>query len=913
MSAQNHIAPSSEHDESGQGMATQTIQSPTVMPSCTLRQRLDTISAGKKAAGVSVERLQWEALCLTALELSGGDYAFVLCPGATGAYAEQFVRLGAIVEKNAEGSFGPCYDTLSHRRPDPMVLSVMRLKRGIQGTPADIGLPSCLPGSHPRIEHFMMVPVAKSPSRTAVLFIANSLPSSSDGTWDALLTHLLVLGDEMIEHTQTTKAIEAYQTLDSTTDDSARHYVQLMSASINAVVIVDSTGTITAFNPAAETLFACNSVHAIGTSLDQFLPQEFLLPVLQNALRLGYKPASKDLASVANDTVEATCADGKAVKLTTATYHTRIENSVYTTIVFNHLTDGSRPAETSTGHEYFHTLTNVAPVGIVQLSADWNCTFANQMWYELSGLNVEESMGEGWVDAIHAEDIVDTLVDLRECLQDDQIFSTEVRLQNPAGKVRWATLSATVTLNEQNQFTGCLLVLLDTTDAHETSERLRYNATHDVLTGLANRSSFLEKLQDRLNSETKRRSTALLYLDLDGFKTINDTMGHDCGDELLREVATRLKHTVSTAGICARLGGDEFTIILTSTSVLDEVCAVAESVVRSFNKTFNVFGNELRLSTSVGIAIADENSDNNDRLIKQADTAVYKAKSSGRSRWVVYTQEFEEEDSQRLALKARVRRATERQEFTLVYQPQFRIDDSTIVGFEALLRWTPDDMPAPDTQLLVDVLEEIGLINDVGQWVLETACQQYSQWESVGLMGDDCSLSVNVSPAQLSLANFSARLRNILRRCHMPGNRLILEITESALLEKNSNCLRIIDEVKQMGVRLSLDDFGTGYSSLSYLTRLPIDSLKIDKSFVIAMECDERSRAIVMSVLAMASALGIEVVAEGVENTVTLSQLKETDCQFGQGYLIAHPQTADELRLYLLKGSDKQRALTVVE
>ncbi len=911
MSAQIQIAPSPDQDESDQGLVTQAMQRPTVMPSCTLTQRLDSISTGEKSSGVSVERLQLEALCLTALELSGGNYAFVLCPGANGAYAEQFVRLGAVVEQVSDGSYCPCYDTLAHRRPDPMVLSVMRLKRGVQGTPADIGLPNCLPGSHPQIEHFMMVPVAKSPSRTAVLFVANSLPNTSDGAWDSLMSHLLVLGDEMMEHNHSIKAITARNDLDSTSDDSARHYVQLMSASINAVVIVDSAGVITAFNPAAESLFACSSIQALGTSLDQFLPQKFLLPLLQNALRMGGKAVSKDLASVTHDAVAATRSDGVEVNLTTATYHTQIESSVYTTIVFNHQTDTARPAEVISGHEHFQTLTNVAPVGIIQLNADWTCTFANQMWFELSGLNSEETMGERWVDAIHAEDVVATLVDLRECLQNDQNFSTEIRLQCPTGKIRWATLTATVTLSKQNQFTGCLLVLLDTTGAHEASERLRYNATHDVLTGLANRSAFLEQLQARLNSEHKRRSTALLYLDLDGFKTINDTMGHDCGDELLREVAARLKDTVNSAGVCARLGGDEFTIILTSTSDLNDVCSIAESIVRSFNKTFNVFGNELRLSTSVGIAIADEKSDNNDRLIKQADTAVYKAKSSGRSRWVVYTQEFEEEDSQRLALKARVRRATERQEFTLVYQPQFRIDDGAIFGFEALLRWAPDDMPAPDTQILVEVLEEIGLINDVGQWVLETACQQYNKWLSIGLVGDNCSLSVNVSPAQLSLANFASRLRNIMHRSQMPGGSLILEITESALLEKNSNCLRVIDEVKQMGVRLSLDDFGTGYSSLSYLTRLPIDFLKIDKSFVMGMDSDKRSCAIVMSVLAMASALGIEVVAEGVENTAILDKLKDTDCKYGQGYLVSRPQTAEQLKPYLQEHNKIQRDVTV--
>jgi diguanylate cyclase (GGDEF)-like protein len=462
-------------------------------------------------------------------------------------------------------------------------------------------------------------------------------------------------------------------------------------------------------------------------------------------------------------------------------------------------------------------------------------------------------------------------------------------------------MSATVTINERGQFTGCLLVLLDVTKTHLASEELRFNATHDILTGLSNRSAFLDTLQERLNSVKKREATALLYLDLDGFKAINDTLGHDCGDELLRKVAIRLQESIAAEDLCARLGGDEFTIVVTSVTTQEKICELAESIVRNFNATFDVYDNELHLSTSIGIAIADERTTSSDAFIKQADTALYKAKSSGRSRWVVYTQEFQNEDIQRSLLRARVRRATERQEFTLVYQPQFRIDDESIVSFEALLRWEPSDIPVPDTQILVNVLEENGLINDVGQWVLETACRQFMQWESMNLVSRECTISVNVSPAQLSLANFVSRLHLILQRCRMPPERLNLEITESALIEKNSSCIHVIDQVKEMGVKLSLDDFGTGYASLSYLTRLPIDYLKIDKSFVSAMDTDDSSRTIVMSVLAMAGTLNISVVAEGIETQAILKQLRDAHCQYGQGFLVSRPLSAAKLEPMLVR------------
>lgn len=863
-----------------------------------LEQLTAQIQAGEEATDVSPERRQFELLLMHALRNCGGDYGFVLGPAGRGAYAEQFVKLSAAVERDQKGQLQPCFDTLINRRPDPMILSVMRLRRGVCGKPTDIGLPICLPGSHPPIRYYLMVPIEAGDTRTSVLFVANP---ASDTANHSLLHKLEEFCQILVQRQRLLIEQPKSHLTDSSDDNSARHYVQLMSALINAVVIVDRAGTITAFNPAAENLFGCESTYALGTGFDRYLPQEFLMPILKHAMRFDSDVTTKDVVPVNRRSVTAMCESGNAIHLTASAYFTRLENQVYTTFVFDYENNAPQLPDSSSGHQHFQALTNVAPVGILQLGADWTCDYANVMWCQLSGLSMDETVGEGWVDAIHAEDVVDALVQLRETLSENQIFSTNLRLQQPTGNVTWVTMSATVTINEMGQFTGCLLVLLDVTDTHLASEELRFNATHDVLTGLANRSAFLDRLQERLNSTAKRLATSLLYLDLDGFKGINDTLGHDCGDELLRKVANRLKSVVAQEDVCARLGGDEFTIIVSSVTHQEDICSLAERIVRSFNETFEVYDNDLYLTTSIGIAIADANTASSDAFIKQADTALYKAKSSGRSRWVVYTQEFQQEDNQRSLLHARVRRATEKQEFTLVYQPQFRIDDESIVSFEALLRWSPSDIPVPDTQLLVNVLEDSGLINDVGQWVLETACRQFMQWHALELVTDTCTISVNVSPAQLSLANFVPRLQMILQRCSMPPERLNLEITESALIEKNSSCIRVINQVKQMGVKLSLDDFGTGYASLSYLTRLPIDYLKIDKSFVSVMDSDEPSRTIVMSVLAMAGTLNIDVVAEGIENRVTLKQLRDARCKYGQGYLVSRPLSAERLEPILVR------------
>ena len=688
-------------------------------------------------------------------------------------------------------------------------------------------------------------------------------------------------------------------------DPAARHYIQLMTAAINAVVITDASGVITAFNPAAETVFGCESIQALGGALDGFLPQEFLMPILKRSDAFDNPSSALEALPIRHQSVAARTSAGDSVHLTCSAYHTRVAGEVFTTFVFDPESEAAIMHNSSTPHHQFKALTNVAPVGIVQLASDWTADYANAMWCELSGLSMDETLGEGWVDAIHAEDVVDALVELREALSENQIYNKNIRLQRPTGQISWVRLSGTITISETGTFTGCLLVLLDITDSHLASEKLRYSANHDALTGLANRSSFIDKLQKRLDNPETRTNTSLLYLDLDGFKSINDTLGHDYGDELLRAVAERMLSFVAQSDVCARLGGDEFIIMVTSQRTVEQICELAECIVRGFKKAFMVFDNEVHLSTSVGISWGSQANETSEKLIKQADTALYKAKSSGRSRWMVYSREIQNEDIQHSLLKARVHRATERKEFTLFYQPQYRLADGKMIGFEALLRWYPTDIEVPQTQTVVEALEDCGLMNDVGQWVLETACQQFRRWQVSDLLPDGCSMSVNVSPAQLGLSNFASRLNAMLQRCKMDPRYLTLEITESALIEKNSNCIRVIEEVKAMGVRLSLDDFGTGYSSLSYLTRLPIDYIKIDKSFVMAMQTDESSRTIVSSVLAMAGTLKIDVVAEGIENQGTLEALRDGPslCQFAQGYLYCKPKSAEDIEPLLIRDS----------
>jgi len=391
----------------------------SVERSKTLAQELDELAARNPDADVSLERRQFEALLLHALKISGGDYAFIMSPAGKGAYAEQFVKLGAAAERDKQGCVQPCYDSLYNRRPDPMIRSVMRLRRGVEGKPADMGLPLCLPGSHPPIRYFLMVPIESGVSRTAVLFVAN--PERVQGTEAEadLMSELLSLGEVLSErqrqvHDETTQHFS-----DSGSDDSARHYVQLMSASINAVVIVDPSGLITAFNPAAESLFGRESAHALGTTFDRFVPQEFLMPILKRAESFDADPVPREVVAINHRSVSAVCESGDTIPLTTSAYYTRVGNTVYTTFVFDHEHDTQDLPDNRTSLQHFQALTNVAPVGIVQLGVDWTCDYANELWCQLSGLSINETLAEGWVDAIHAEDVVHTLVELRAALSEN--------------------------------------------------------------------------------------------------------------------------------------------------------------------------------------------------------------------------------------------------------------------------------------------------------------------------------------------------------------------------------------------------------------------------------------------------------------------------------------------------------------
>ncbi len=425
-------------------------------------------------------------------------------------------------------------------------------------------------------------------------------------------------------------------------------------------------------------------------------------------------------------------------------------------------------------------------------------------------------------------------------------------------------------------------------------ERIRYQAYHDLLTGLPNRTSFAEHLEEAMRrSKRFGWSVALMFLDVDRFKRVNDSLGHEAGDELLRIIASRLKTCIRETDILFRMGGDEFTVLLENVRTPEEVAAVAARMISAIAQPAEIAHHELTPTASIGIAIYPRDDQRGERLVKAADAAMYRAKDVGRNRYAFFTQEMTERVESQLRLEADLERALKLGEFVLHYQPRVSTATRRVVSIEALLRWNKPQAGLVAPGGFVPLLEESGLIVPVGAWVLRTACRQAKVWQEKGLPG--MRISVNISSRQFRSEALVETIRDALESSGLAPECLELELTESLLVESAENAVTIMQRLKALGVTLSIDDFGTGYSSLNYLKRFPIDCLKIDSSFVHDLHSSAKDAAIVEAISALAKSLGIGLVAEGVEEVRQADFLRARYCTELQGFLFSHPLPADDV------------------
>ncbi len=482
----------------------------------------------------------------------------------------------------------------------------------------------------------------------------------------------------------------------------------------------------------------------------------------------------------------------------------------------------------------------------------------------------------------------------------------EVWDRRKSGEIYPKWLSINAVRNSHGETTHYVGIFSDITTIKRTEERLHQLAHYDTLTALPNRMLFQDRLeQTLLGAERHDRGFAVMFIDLDRFKMINDTLGHRAGDALLVEVARRLSSTVRESDTVARLGGDEFTVILPELVERSHASQVAQKIIEAFALPFTIQGQELFTSPSIGIALYPEAGLSAEALTKAADSAMYQAKARGRNNFQFYRPDASDLAHAQLALEHDLRQALARGELILHYQPEIAIDSGAVTGVEALLRWRHPQRGEVAPAEFIPIAEESGLINAIGAWVLETACREAASWESKGCA--PLRVSVNISAQQVQQGDFIATVSQALTRSGLPPERLELELTESQIMRSREECRERFDALRAMGVQLSVDDFGTGYSSLAYLKRLPITSLKIDHTFIRDLYVNHDDAAISRAIIAMAKTLNLRVVAEGVESEAQMAFLRQEQCTNAQGFYFSPPVSAEELP-GVLQGWQRRRA-----
>ncbi len=462
-----------------------------------------------------------------------------------------------------------------------------------------------------------------------------------------------------------------------------------------------------------------------------------------------------------------------------------------------------------------------------------------------------------------------------------------------AGKQIWISISGEPMFDRSGTFKGYRGVGKDITERKHDEERIQFLANHDALTSLPNRVMFGEVLNLAIqNARRYHRNFAVLFIDLDRFKIINDTLGHEAGDKLLQEMGTRLTQTVRSSDVVARLGGDEFVVLIQEASEPKQVAAVARKILSALVKPMSMQGQECRVTASIGICMYPAEAQDEQSLMKYADIAMYRAKEDGKNNYKFYSEEINIHSFERLALETSLRRGMERNEFFLHYQAKLDLHTGQITGVEALVRWQHPELGMVPPMQFIPLAEETGLIVPIGRWVLRTACAQNVAWQREGL--PPLRMAVNLSARQFADENLLEDIAAALKDSEMKSELLELELTESMVMQNADRAGKVLAEIKKLGVRLAIDDFGVGYSSLTHLKRFPIDTLKVDRSFIRDLPQNAEDRAITEAIIAMGKSLKLTVVAEGVETLEQETFLRDHACDETQGFYFSKPIASDQ-------------------
>ncbi len=557
--------------------------------------------------------------------------------------------------------------------------------------------------------------------------------------------------------------------------------------------------------------------------------------------------------------------------------------------------------------ERFFTL-SLDMMGIIHF--DGHFRQLNPMWAHVLGYSLDEIKTRHLIEMVYPEDRPSTLMKLAEItLMGNEKVYFENRCLCKNGSYKWVSWAVTAFLDEHLYYA----VARDITERKRAEEHLQHVALHDALTGLPNRVLFLDRLQQALMraKRNKEHIFAVLFMDLDSFKIINDSLGHLAGDDILIATSTRLTKCLRASDSAARLGGDEFCILLDDIKTLAGATTVAKRIQQSLALPFTVKKQEVFTTASIGVAISSTGYNHPEDMLRDADTAMYRAKASGKARHEIFDVLMHTSAVTLLQLGNDLRRAIEHEEFLVYYQPIISLDNGQLVGLEALVRWQHPQRGLVFPGDFISLAEERGLIGAIGRLVLREACRQVEEWRTRYPALPPIFISVNLSGKQFTEPDLLDQIQRTLEDTGLPSSYLKLEITESVVMGNAACAIEILTQLRAMGVRLSIDDFGTGYSSLSYLHRFPLDTLKVDRSFVNNMTDTTESQEIVKIIILLAHNLGMRVIAEGIETATQLAQLRALGCEYGQGYHFAKPLEAHLIEAMIVKSIAEQETTTV--
>lgn len=526
----------------------------------------------------------------------------------------------------------------------------------------------------------------------------------------------------------------------------------------------------------------------------------------------------------------------------------------------------------------------LASPGIILLDQKGDCVFSNPGWHQISGTRKKQTLTHDWLNAINVADVGRVHRGCLTAIREQQPFETECRLARLREDKRqtWVNFLAKPLRDKNGSFGGCLGTFTDITDQKITNESLEQLTLHDPLTSLPNRSLLMRHLQASLDPKANNR-LALVFIDLDGFKLINDTLGHTLGNQLILEVSERIKYSIKPGDLLARLGSDEFIVVVQEDECEDRANQVAKEILNAIKKPILVDNETVYISASAGIALS-KHGITADRLIQQADVAMYNAKKRNGNTVQFHSHEFTAQNRAKLIVSSHLHTALEQNEFSVHYQPQLDIASNTICGSEALLRWKNPQLGTISPTVFIPLLEDRGLINQVGEWVLSQACHMQAKWQN-DYSTHSTTVSVNVSSIQLHDRHFLNKLKKILDSSGISPDCLVLEITETVLLDEYVTECNLLQDISALGVKIAIDDFGTGYGSFLYLKKHPIDHVKIDRSFISNLFNCEENKAITNSIIDLSHKLGKTVIAEGVDKQEELDFLMMRGCDIYQGFL----------------------------